>query len=90
MHAHDLRDAVALSATYVSLAGLYRRDSMPEKARALCARHVALWREWKSRLPKNSLAQRQLRVARAEVVVGNNVLIGYQPRREHKTRKIKG
>ena len=61
---HDLRDAVALSATYVSLAGLYRRDSIPEKARALYARHVALWREWESRLPKNSLAQRQLRVAR--------------------------
>ena len=61
---HDLRDAVALSATYVSLADLYRRDSMPEKARALCARHVALWREWESRLPKTSVAQRQLRVAR--------------------------
>ena len=62
---HDLRDAVALSATYASLAALYRRGGMSEKARALCASHVALWRDWESRLPKNSVARRQLRVARA-------------------------
>ena len=33
-------------------AALYRRVGMSERARALCARHVALWRDWEARLPK--------------------------------------
>jgi hypothetical protein len=61
---HDLRDAVAVSETYASLAVLYRRSSTPERANALDVRRVSLWREWESRLPKSSVAQRQLQVVR--------------------------
>jgi tetratricopeptide (TPR) repeat protein len=62
---HDLRDAVAVSETYASLAALYRRGSTPENADALDARRVSLWREWESRLPKNSVAREQLKFVRA-------------------------
>jgi tetratricopeptide (TPR) repeat protein len=62
---HDLRDAVAVSAASTSLAALYGHASMPERATALWSRHVALWREWESRLPKSFVVQRQLQLVRA-------------------------
>jgi tetratricopeptide (TPR) repeat protein len=57
---HDLRDAVALSETYLALAALYRRVARTKEADVLTARRVALWREWESRLPKSFIARRQL------------------------------
>ena len=62
---HDLRDAVTVSETYAALAALYRRGSMPDKAHVLDSNRVALWRQWDSRLPGNSVAQRQLELLRA-------------------------
>ena len=61
----DLRDAVALSDTYLSLAALRRRVAMTKEADVLTARRVALWGEWESRLPKSSVVRRQLELLAA-------------------------
>jgi serine/threonine protein kinase/tetratricopeptide (TPR) repeat protein len=60
---HDLRHAIELSRLYEALAGLYRRSGNRDRAEAMSAQRLELWRHWDRKLPSNSFIQRQLEAA---------------------------
>jgi serine/threonine protein kinase len=57
---NDLRDATAISRIYEALAGLHRRNGQPDRAEAMTALRLELWRQWDRKLPHNSFIRRQL------------------------------
>jgi tRNA A-37 threonylcarbamoyl transferase component Bud32/tetratricopeptide (TPR) repeat protein len=59
----SLADAVDVSRLYEALAALHRRARRNDRASALEARRLELWRRWDSRLPQNSFVRRQLDAA---------------------------
>jgi hypothetical protein len=61
---NDLSFATKLSPVYEALAGLHRRNGNPDRAEAMSALRLELWRHWDSKLPHNSFVQRQLEAAR--------------------------
>jgi tetratricopeptide (TPR) repeat protein len=62
---NNLRHAVAIAQIYADLSAFYRSDRQPDRAAALAARRIALWRDWDRKLPRNILIQRQLELATA-------------------------
>jgi serine/threonine protein kinase len=62
--ASDLADAVDLSNLYSRAAAFHRRNAEPDRAAALDARRLEIWRQWDQKLPNNSFVLRQLTLAR--------------------------
>jgi tetratricopeptide (TPR) repeat protein len=60
---NDLRDATELSRIYETLASLHRRNSQPDRAEAMSALRLELWRNWDGKLPHNGFVHRQLEAA---------------------------
>jgi len=64
----SLTDAIQLSRVYAAMGGLNRRIGRDERASALEARRLELWRRWDARLSNNAFVRRQLdAAARAEL-----------------------
>ncbi len=59
----SLTDAVQLSRLYAAIAALNRRIGHQERASALAARRLDLWRRWDARLPNNAFVRRQIEAA---------------------------
>jgi serine/threonine-protein kinase len=56
----DLRAAYSLSLLYRDHARLYRRAGASDKAEAVDAKRLAMWRQWSEKLPHNPFVLRQL------------------------------
>ena len=63
----SLTDAIQLSRLYAAMGGLNRRMGRDDRASALEARRLDLWRRWDTRLPNNAFVRRQLDACRAEL-----------------------
>jgi tetratricopeptide (TPR) repeat protein/predicted Ser/Thr protein kinase len=63
----DLRQATELSRIYEALAALHRRNGHPDRAEAMSALRLELWRQWDRKLPSNSFIRRQLEAAQPSV-----------------------
>jgi serine/threonine protein kinase/tetratricopeptide (TPR) repeat protein len=61
---NSLREAAAFSHLYASLAEIQRRAGRADRAAALDARRVQVWREWDRKLPNNPFVQTQLSASR--------------------------
>ena len=61
--AEDLADAVDVSNLYSRAAAFHRQNSEPDRAAALEASRLELWRQWDRKLPDNSFVVRQLTAA---------------------------
>jgi serine/threonine protein kinase len=59
----SLTDAVNLSRIYANMAGLNRHIGRSDRASALEAQRLELWRRWDARLPNNTFVRRQLNEA---------------------------
>jgi tetratricopeptide (TPR) repeat protein len=59
----SLDDAVDLSSIYRAISGLRRRNREPDRAEALSALRLELWRNWDRKLPGNAFVHRQLEAA---------------------------
>ena len=63
----SLGDAVYLSHIYATMARLNRRDSRNDRAAALEAQQLELWKHWDAKLPNNSFVRRQLASANRSI-----------------------
>ena len=59
----DLKEAPRFSSLYETLAVLYRRTGEIDKAKAMEAQRLELWRQWDQTLPNNAYVSRQLQAA---------------------------
>jgi tetratricopeptide (TPR) repeat protein len=59
----SLTDAIQLSRVYAAISELNRRVGRDERASALEAQRLDLWRRWDRRLPNNAFVRRQLDAA---------------------------
>jgi len=59
----DLKEAPRFSFLYETLAVLYRRTGEVDKAKAMEAQRLQLWRQWDQKLPNNAYVSRQLQAA---------------------------
>jgi hypothetical protein len=59
----DLRVAPKVSSMYQTLAELYDGARNPTKAEEMRSKRIALWRHWKSELPKNPYVGHQFEAA---------------------------
>ena len=59
----SLTDAIQLSRVYACMGELNRRIGRDDRASALEARRLDLWRRWDARLPNNAFVHRQLDAA---------------------------
>jgi tetratricopeptide (TPR) repeat protein len=57
---NNLSHATALSRIYEALAGLHRRNGQPDRAEAMSALRLEIWRHWDSKLPHNAFVRRHL------------------------------
>ena len=65
----SLTDAIQLSRLYAAMGGLNRRIGRDDRASALEARRLDLWRRWDTRLPNNTFVRRQLDACQDRIVI---------------------
>jgi tetratricopeptide (TPR) repeat protein len=61
---NNLRQAVAFSEIYASLAALHRRNGHADRGGEFATLGLDLWRNWHHKLPNSSFVRRQLEAAR--------------------------
>jgi len=61
----DLRHATNLSAIYAALAQLHRKTGEGDRADAVSAQRIELWRHWAQKLPNSAFVTKQVAEAQS-------------------------
>jgi hypothetical protein len=61
---HDLREAYSLSLLYRDQARLHRIAGAADRAAAIDAKRLGIWKRWSEKLPNNAYVRAQLAAAR--------------------------